>query len=220
MDEFGEVVTPGFRFYPTEEELITFYLKHKIHGTTRLLQDIDRIIPELHIYGFEPWDLSQYAGERCQGDLEQWFFFIPRQEKETKGGRPCRLTSSGYWKATGSPSIVYSWNNRAIGVKRTMVFYSGRAPSGTKTKWKMNEYKAFQEDHPFIRTNPGLELMEELSLCRVYVKSNSLRTFDRRPTGVVINGQVGISPGLGTNENHASTSTHPTYPSIHVNELI
>ncbi|MFS7903654.1 putative transcription factor NAM family [Helianthus anomalus] len=90
--------------------------------------------------------LSQYAGERCQGDREQWFFFIPRQEKEVLGGRPSRLTQSGYWKATGSPSIVYSLSNRAIGVKRTMVFYNGRAPTGTKTKWKMNEYKAFQED--------------------------------------------------------------------------
>ncbi|KAJ0715537.1 putative transcription factor NAM family [Helianthus annuus] len=100
----------------------------------------------MYIYGltyntFEP----EYAGERCQGDTEQWFFFVPRQENEARGGRPSRLTSSGYWKATGSLSIVYSSSNRAIGIKRTMVFYNGRAPTGTKTKWKMNEYKAFQD---------------------------------------------------------------------------
>lgn len=53
----GEVAVSGFRFYPTEEELITFYLKHKIQGTNRLLQDIDQIIPELYIYDFYPWDL-------------------------------------------------------------------------------------------------------------------------------------------------------------------
>lgn len=100
---------------------------------------------------------AEYAGERCQGDLEQWFFFIPRQEKEARGGRPSRLTSSGYWKATGSPSIVYSWNNRAIGIKRTMVFYNGRAPTGRKTKWKMNEYKAFEEE-PSSNTNPTPEV--------------------------------------------------------------
>ncbi|KAJ0792029.1 putative transcription factor NAM family [Helianthus annuus] len=95
---------------------------------------------------YSDWLFRKYAGERCQGDPEQWFFFIPRQEKEARGGRPSRLTQSGYWKATGSPSIVYSLSNRAIGVKRTMVFYNGRAPTGTKTKWKMNEYKAFQEE--------------------------------------------------------------------------
>lgn len=79
-------------------------------------------------------------------DTEQWFFFIPRQESEARGGRPKRLTNSGYWKATGSPNHVYSWDNRIIGIKRTMVFYSGRAPNGTKTDWKMNEYTAIKAE--------------------------------------------------------------------------
>ncbi|CAK9167624.1 unnamed protein product [Ilex paraguariensis] len=79
--------------------------------------------------------------ELCQGDPEQWFFFVPRQEREAHGGRPNRLTTIGYWKATGSPGNVYS-SNQIIGVKRTMVFYRGRAPGGRKTEWKMNEYKA------------------------------------------------------------------------------
>lgn len=85
---------------------------------------------------------AEYSGELCRRDPEQWFFFIPRQEKEARGGRPNRLTISGYWKATGSPGDVYSSDNRVIGMKRTMVFYEGRAPSGRKTEWKMNEYKA------------------------------------------------------------------------------
>ncbi|KAJ0626372.1 putative transcription factor NAM family [Helianthus annuus] len=52
-----EVVIPGFRFYPTEEELILFYLKNKIRGTNEVQQDIDRVIPQLHVYDFYPWDL-------------------------------------------------------------------------------------------------------------------------------------------------------------------
>jgi hypothetical protein len=48
--------------------------------------------------------------------------------------------SSGYLKATGSSSYVYSAPaNRVIGEKRTMVFYEGRAPTGNKTRWKMNK---------------------------------------------------------------------------------
>ncbi|KAJ9181357.1 hypothetical protein P3X46_009495 [Hevea brasiliensis] len=121
---------PGFRFHPTEEEHVSFYLHNKI-------------IPVLDIYEFNPWQLSQYAGDLSGRDPEQWFFFIPRQESEARGGRPNRLTAAGYWKATGSPGHVYS-NNRSIGVKRTMVFYKGRAPNGRKTDWKMNEYKAIQ----------------------------------------------------------------------------
>lgn len=86
---------------------------------------------------------SEFSEYLCHRDPEQWFFFIPRQESEARGGRPNRLTSEGYWKATGSPGFVYS-SNRAIGEKRTMVFYIGRAPSGRKTDWKMNEYKAIE----------------------------------------------------------------------------
>ncbi|KAL8242431.1 hypothetical protein R6Q59_012733 [Mikania micrantha] len=217
--EEEEVVIPGFRFYPTEEELITFYLKHKIQGTTEFLQDIDRVIPQLHVYDFYPWDLPQYAGERCRGDPEQCFFFIARQEKEARGGRPSRLTSSGYWKATGSPSIVYSLGNRvAIGIKRTMVFYNGRAPTGTKTKWKMNEYKAFRDESSSTNTNRKPEVMEELSLCRVYVKSNCLRAFDRRPSGVTINDDQQPPPvphPVHSTLHNATVSTHPSQqPSI------
>lgn len=88
---------------------------------------------------------AELSGELCSGDSEQWFFFVPRQEREARGGRPNRTTASGYWKATGSPNYVYSSNNRVIGVKKSMVFYRGKAPTGKKTTWKMNEYRAIEE---------------------------------------------------------------------------
>ena len=79
---------------------------------------------------------------------KEWFFYVPRDRKYRNGDRPNRVTASGYWKATGSPSYVYSAPpaSRAIGEKRTMVFYEGRAPTGAKTRWKMNEYKAVDGD--------------------------------------------------------------------------
>uniref|UniRef100_A0A0D3HRM1 NAC domain-containing protein n=1 Tax=Oryza barthii TaxID=65489 RepID=A0A0D3HRM1_9ORYZ len=136
--------TPGFRFYPTEEELIGFYLRHRLAGTRA--DDVARVIPVVDVYGYHPSQLAAMAGVATAGDREQWFFFCPRAERELHGGRPARTTPSGYWKATGSPSFVFSSSSaaatRVIGVKRTMVFYQGRAPSGTKTRWKMNEYKA------------------------------------------------------------------------------
>ncbi|KAF9680852.1 hypothetical protein SADUNF_Sadunf06G0164400 [Salix dunnii] len=141
-----DMMPPGFRFYPTEEELISFYLHNKLEARREdLLRAMDRLIPVLDIYGFNPWELPRFSGDLCHGDTEEWFFFIRMQESEARGGRPKRLTSNGYWKATGSPCPVYSSNsNRCIGEKRTMVFYKGRAPKGRKTEWKMNEYKAME----------------------------------------------------------------------------
>ncbi|KAI4348941.1 hypothetical protein L6164_009601 [Bauhinia variegata] len=166
-----ENMPPGYRFYPTEEEIVSFYLRNKLDGERH--QDMNRIIPELDIYDYNPWDLPQVSGVANLRDTEQWFFFVPRQESEARGGRPKRLTTTGYWKATGSPSQVYSSDNRIIGMKRTMVFYGGRAPNGKKTAWKMNEYKAFNRSPP--------TLSHEFSLCRVYKKLKCLRAFDRRP---------------------------------------
>ncbi|KAL3623429.1 hypothetical protein CASFOL_032245 [Castilleja foliolosa] len=175
----------GFRFYPTEEELISFYLQNKLRGTR---PELDRVIPVVDIYDYNPWDLPKFAGEQCPSDTEQWFFFTPRQERETRGGRPSRLTGKGYWKATGSPGEIYSSKSyQRIGRKKTMVFYEGRAPNGKKTAWKMNEYKFFDSDHhhhdKLASSAAGSisKMREEISLCRIYKRTKCLRSFDRRP---------------------------------------
>ncbi|RID41516.1 hypothetical protein BRARA_J01473 [Brassica rapa] len=172
-------LTVGFRFYPTEDELIAFYLRNQLGG--RSGDTIHRVIPVLDVFEVEPSHLPNIAGDRCRGDAEQWFFFVPRQEREARGGRPSRTTGSGYWKATGSPGPVFSKDNRMIGVKKTMVFYTGKAPTGRKTKWKMNEYKAVDET---LNVSTVHKLRHEFSLCRVYITSGSSRAFDRRPMGI------------------------------------
>ncbi|CAI0544172.1 unnamed protein product [Linum tenue] len=173
-----EELPPGFRFYPTEEELVSFYLHHQLQGTR---QDLHHVIPVVDIYELEPCHLPSVAGEMCRGDTEQWFFFAPRQEREARGGRPNRTAGSGYWKATGSPSYVYNASGRVIGVKRTMVFYTGKAPAGRKTKWKMNEYRAILQGARHDDSNICMQLRSEYSLCRIYVVSGTFGAFDRRP---------------------------------------
>nr|GMD33353.1 NAC domain-containing protein 90-like [Ipomoea batatas] len=171
----------GFRFYPTEEELVSFYLGNKLRGER---PDIDLVIPVVNIYLHRPWELPQLAGVASYGDDEQWFYFMPGPENIARGGKPNRLTTEGYWKATGCPSLVFSINNRVIGEKRTMVFYTGRAPNGTKTEWKINEYKAVHGEASASAPLSDLELRQEFSLCRLYKKPKCDRAFDRRPLSV------------------------------------
>ncbi|XP_028114700.1 NAC transcription factor 29-like [Camellia sinensis] len=202
-------MAPGFRFYPTEEELVSFYLQNKLQGR----QDLDRVIPVLYIYHYNPWDLPQFAGERCRRDPEQWFFFIPRQEKEARGGRPNRLTTSGYWKAIGSPGYVYSSRNRVIGMKKTMVFYRGRAPTGRKTEWKMNEYRAIEREASSSSAIP--KLRPEFSLCRVYKKLKCLRAFDRRPSPEVpVTGQEAMVHQVIAHHGTEATTSHQNRPTM------
>ncbi|KAI9195801.1 hypothetical protein LWI28_018229 [Acer negundo] len=190
---------PGFRFFPTEEELVTFYLHNMLEGNR---PEVHRVIPVIQFYEIEPWNLPKVSGEPSRRDTEQWFFFTKRQEREAHGGRPSRTTASGYWKATGSPNYVYSSDNRVIGVKKTMIFYRGKAPAGRKTKWKMNEYRAIEEEaNPSRTTVP--KLRHEYSLCRVYVTSGSSRAFDRRPSEAVTNETQPLANG-------ATSSAHNT----------
>lgn len=47
---------PGFRFSPTDEELISYYLKMKMEGSEKSVE----IIPEVEICRYEPWDLPGF----------------------------------------------------------------------------------------------------------------------------------------------------------------
>lgn len=53
MDTFSHV-PPGFRFHPTDEELVGYYLRKKV-ASKRI--DLD-VIKDVDLYKIEPWDLQ------------------------------------------------------------------------------------------------------------------------------------------------------------------
>ncbi|XP_042397459.1 NAC domain-containing protein 86-like [Zingiber officinale] len=151
---------PGFRFHPTDEELIVYYLKRKINGRRIELE----IIPEVDLYKCEPWQLPEKSFLPSK-DLE-WYFFSPRDRKYPNGSRTNRATQAGYWKATGKDRKVNS-QRRAVGMKKTLVYYRGRAPHGSRTDWIMHEYRL--DDMECENAAAGLQ--DAYALCRVFKKT-------------------------------------------------
>lgn len=123
---------PGFRFHPTDEELITHYLRPKVVNS--FFSAI--AIGEVDLNKVEPWDLPWKAklGEK------EWYFFCVRDRKYPTGLRTNRATKAGYWKATGKDKEIFKGKS-LVGMKKTLVFYKGRAPKGVKTNWVMHEYR-------------------------------------------------------------------------------
>ncbi|MED6182401.1 hypothetical protein PIB30_028264 [Stylosanthes scabra] len=162
---------PGFRFHPTDEELIVHYLKRKASSAPLPVA----IIAEVDLYKFDPWELPSKAtfGE------QEWYFFSPRDRKYPNGARPNRAATSGYWKATGTDKpILASHGQHRVGVKKALVFYGGKPPKGVKTNWIMHEYRLTDNNHhhhhlPSTNNKKKNSLrLDDWVLCRIYKKGN------------------------------------------------
>ncbi|CAL0314470.1 unnamed protein product [Lupinus luteus] len=150
-------VPPGFRFHPTDKELVGYYLRKKVAS-----QKIDLdVIREIDLYRIEPWDLI----ERCRIGYEEqneWYFFSHKDKKYPTGTRTNRATMAGFWKATGRDKSVYD-KTKLIGMRKTLVFYKGRAPNGQKTDWIMHEYRLESDEN-------GAPQEEGWVVCRAFKK--------------------------------------------------
>ncbi|KAL0396040.1 UNVERIFIED_CONTAM: NAC domain-containing protein 48 [Sesamum calycinum] len=133
----------GFRFHPTDEELVVHYLCRRCAGQ----QIAVPIIAEIDLYKFDPWQLP---GMSLYGEKE-WYFFSPRDRKYPNGSRPNRAAGTGYWKATGADKPV--GKPRTLAIKKALVFYAGKAPRGVKTNWIMHEYRLANVDRSAGKRN-------------------------------------------------------------------
>eukprot|EP01018_Ginkgo_biloba_P025940 Gb_02849 [translate_table: standard] len=160
---FEGSLPPGFRFHPTDEELVVHYLKRKVSSSPLPVS----IITDIDLYKFDPWDLPGKAKARFGEQEGEWYFFSPRERKYPNGGRPNRAAASGYWKATGTDKPIFCGTTKA-GVKKALVFYKGRPPNGTKTGWIMHEYRLIDSALP---AKPYSMRLDDWVLCRIYKKA-------------------------------------------------
>ncbi|PIN15731.1 hypothetical protein CDL12_11627 [Handroanthus impetiginosus] len=189
--ERQEALPPGFRFHPTDEELITYYLLKKVldcNFTSRAIAEVD-------LNKCEPWHLP---GKAKMGEKE-WYFFSLRDRKYPTGLRTNRATEAGYWKATGKDREIYSSKTCSlVGMKKTLVFYRGRAPKGEKSNWVMHEYRLEGKFayHYLSRNSKG-----EWVISRVFQKSGA------GSSSAAGGGKKRLSTGINTNPEVSSPSS-------------
>ncbi|OVA19363.1 NAC domain [Macleaya cordata] len=198
-----ELLPAGFRFHPTDEELVMHYLCRKCASLSISVP----IIADIDLYKYDPWLLP---GMALYGEKE-WYFFSPRDRKYPNGSRPNRAAGSGYWKATGADKPI--GKPKAVGIKKALVFYEGKAPRGVKTNWIMHEYRLADVDRSAHRkknnnnnnnnnnNSSSSSRLDDWVLCRIYNKKG------------VIEKQLISSSSSTDNKLRSSSSTHTTLKS-------
>ncbi|KAL9225954.1 hypothetical protein vseg_001823 [Gypsophila vaccaria] len=193
---------PGFRFHPTDEELIVHYLKNQAMSRPCPVS----IIPEVDIYKFDPWQLP----DKAEFGENEWYFFTPRDRKYPNGIRPNRATLSGYWKATGTDKSIYS-GNKYVGIKKALVFYKGRPPKGCKTDWIMHEYRLTEAKHQPIKQHGSMRL-DDWVLCRIYKKRSVIKTEEKTEDSSISQAQLSIG---GTSDISSEQQQTTKFPRTH-----
>ncbi|GMI76128.1 hypothetical protein HRI_001282100 [Hibiscus trionum] len=180
LRDIGATLPPGFRFYPSDEELVCHYLFKKIANEEAL----KGTLVEIDLHTCEPWQLPEVA----KLNASEWYFFSFRDRKYATGFRTNRATVSGYWKATGKDrTVIDPRTQEMVGMRKTLVFYQNRAPNGVKTGWIMHEFRL---------ETPHMPPKEDWVLCRVFYKS---RGDNNSPTMM-----------LETSSSHGPSSTDQT----------
>ncbi|PRQ58639.1 putative transcription factor NAM family [Rosa chinensis] len=178
MMSSGRITLPkGFRFRPSDEELLSHYLKKK---NQRKDPEVEAIIPEINVCEHEPRDLPALVFTRAvfldrewftmadSPDME-WYFFSPRvfKHSKSKSTRSNRTTEDGYWKKQGKDRRIMTQarSDKQIGGKRILTFYqTDGVQRKQKTDWVIHEYYLTKAD--------SNEQIGDFVLCRLKKKSD------------------------------------------------
>ncbi|CAE5956242.1 unnamed protein product [Arabidopsis arenosa] len=143
----------GFRFDPTDVELVLGYLKPFLEG---------KALPKnkIHVKDIYLYHPNQLLVEFEKGNEKELFFFTPRSLVCSGGERVARSANGGFWHSTtGSKDIIIG--DTVIGVKQCFNFFdgkllNGRRPKEGKTNWLMIEYRLV-EFHKSIKKSSSVK---------------------------------------------------------------
>ncbi|XP_021887588.1 NAC domain-containing protein 67-like [Carica papaya] len=149
-------------FNPTDQHLVAYFLRNKIHGRQSHLLNIfiiDADVYESHPAAL-PWEL--YPGLTCS-----YRYYFTRRHKVSANcnpNRPKRTVDCGWWRSdTGDKDILH--RGKVIGRKKTLSFFvykdtTKKRKDAQKTGWIMHEYRLADDS------------FQEWVLCKIYNKPN------------------------------------------------
>ncbi|XP_021669567.2 NAC domain-containing protein 101-like [Hevea brasiliensis] len=140
MDGQSEILTElpvGYRFLPTDEELVTHYLMNKVLYKplpAHVAQDINAS----QFYSKPPNNIVTFSsGER------EWYFFIYLDADFLGENKAIRNVGDGigFWKSSGQEKPICNSDGNVFALRFHFTYFSGTLSNAKKTHWKMDEYR-------------------------------------------------------------------------------
>ncbi|KAL3505144.1 hypothetical protein ACH5RR_034985 [Cinchona calisaya] len=173
-DPASFLLPPGSRFYPSDQQLICYYLTSKNNGTN--CYGID-VIKEIDLYNFDPFNLPETSCFRfgTGGRRRHWYCYFRGRVLRERGSR--RAAGGGYWRkrrrirdVVGCGGVGAGVGKVVVGTRKSFDFYLGDSPrNAVRTHWVMYEYAlidhhmgSFVLCRVLCRSRPGNTLSEHI----------------------------------------------------------
>ncbi|XP_060182807.1 NAC domain-containing protein 53-like [Lycium barbarum] len=121
----------GFRFHPTDEELIN-YLKNFVLRGVLPSTDVNKVVD---LFGdSEPWQIIGASKERTS------YFLTPLKRFKNSTKKFARTVGKGTWKGQTSGKPINDGSKNIVGFKRSLKYHSDIKKDLMNDKWLMTEY--------------------------------------------------------------------------------
>nr|QCF59146.1 NAC6 [Liquidambar formosana] len=141
---------PGWKFNPTDEEIVDFYLK----GLNSNGFFLNNMIKFIDLKDNHPEKIHE---NHSHNGLGIWYFYTQRVPT---GNPSLQAGKEGYWMGLKNPTNILI-KGRIVGSKKEFTFYKGDFVHSIETKWRVIEYT--------LSRAPGAI---ERVLLKIYMKGN------------------------------------------------
>ncbi|KAL3513079.1 hypothetical protein ACH5RR_025796 [Cinchona calisaya] len=132
----------GYRFVPTDEELVTCYLTNKVLYRplpAKIIQEIDAD----DLYSRHPKCLVKETAYGCGEGERKWYFLI-YQDEYFLGKISEKLmvgNEVGFWSYIGEEEPIFNSDGDVSAFKIYLNYFSKTTSNAKKTNWRMEKYR-------------------------------------------------------------------------------
>nr|XP_027123407.1 NAC domain-containing protein 7-like [Coffea arabica]XP_027126111.1 NAC domain-containing protein 7-like [Coffea arabica] len=218
--EWIKFVPIGYKFVPSDYELLKYYLLPKVRGGFTLPAAGLGIIREADVYQSHPANLPGLD----KGEAS-CYFFTTRDLRYENSERTARTTKDGrgHWRMTSKRTPLFEADRSNLGRKNTLVYHLTKPPGpgvpsnkDLKTNWIMHEFVLDRSLYdccqiPSASTNK----LKQVVLCRIYERNKAeaeqekSRT-DQDSTSLRIRDAGDSSAGIERRETCTKRKQRPT----------